>query len=88
MYAATREFNRTTPLSPNRWKFKRVTGIMQTGDKEKPGLDAKTLGRYRILGELEVRGRIPAAAVTEMADELARYALGVDSDFAKRLTAV
>jgi hypothetical protein len=36
----------------------------------------------------KVRGRIPAAAVTEMADELARYALGVDSDFAKRLTAV
>src|SRR5437773_2155122 len=36
----------------------------------------------------KVRGRIPAAAVTAMADELARYALGVDSDFAKRLTAV
>ncbi len=36
----------------------------------------------------KVRGRIPAAAVTEMADELARYALGVDSNFAKRLTAV
>ena len=80
-------------------------------------MNAKTLGRYRILGELgrgamravfraidpliereidatnvrrigKVRGRIPAAAITEMADELARYALGVDSDFAKRLTAV
>src|SRR5438034_762056 len=36
----------------------------------------------------KVRGRIPAAAVSEMADELARYALGVDSEFAKRLTAV
>src|SRR5712691_9476736 len=35
-----------------------------------------------------IRGRIPATAVTAMADELARYALGVDTDFAKRLTAV
>jgi hypothetical protein len=36
----------------------------------------------------KVRGRIPATVVTEMGDELARYALGVDTDFAKRLTAV
>jgi len=36
----------------------------------------------------KVRGRIPATVVTEMADELARYALGVDADFAKRLSAV
>jgi len=36
----------------------------------------------------KVRGRLPATVVAEMADELARYALGVDADFAKRLTAV
>src|SRR4030088_2860913 len=33
VYAATREFDRTTQLSPNRWKFKRVTGIMEIEDK-------------------------------------------------------
>src|SRR6059058_1689561 len=38
---ATREFNRTAPSSPNRWKFKRVTGIMQTGDKGEARVERK-----------------------------------------------
>src|SRR5712691_568773 len=41
VYAATREFDKTTQLSPNRWKFKRLTGIMEIEDKGEAAVGSK-----------------------------------------------
>src|SRR5207302_10458963 len=41
VYAATRECDRAPQLSPNRWKFKRLTGIMQIEDKGAAAVESK-----------------------------------------------
>src|SRR2546428_13815913 len=56
VYAATREFDKTTQLSPNRWKFKRLTGIMEIEDKGEAAVESKDAWPLQDPGRAGARG--------------------------------